>query len=100
MIDRRTADLIAIGQLTFAMIFRDIYYQFESVIAEHIRSSVEHLPRVGGDTVPITVSIGLSTWTKNSRTTLEELLLNADQALYEAKHTGRNRVVDAGALKP
>lgn len=33
---RRTADLIAIGQLTFAMIFRDIYYQFESVIAEHI----------------------------------------------------------------
>ena len=36
MIDRRTADLIAIGQLTFAMIFRDIYYQFESVIAEHI----------------------------------------------------------------
>jgi len=49
MIDRRTADLIAIGQLTFAMIFRDIYYQFESVIAEHIhdvqiirRAAIDH----------------------------------------------------------
>ena len=35
-VDGGTTDLIAIGQLTFAMIFRDIYYQFESVIAEHI----------------------------------------------------------------
>ena len=32
---RRTANLIAIGH-SFALIFRDIYYQFESVIAEHI----------------------------------------------------------------
>ncbi|NVZ37484.1 GGDEF domain-containing protein [Pseudomonas sp. 21615526] len=98
---RRPADLAArYGGEEFAVVLPHTDSQGARVIAEHIRSSVEHLPRVGGDTVPITVSIGLSTWTKNSRTTLEELLLNADQALYEAKHTGRNRVVDAGALKP
>ncbi|NWC99554.1 diguanylate cyclase, partial [Pseudomonas sp. P7779] len=98
---RRPADLAArYGGEEFAVVLPHTDSQGARVIAEHIRSSVEHLPRVSGDTVPITVSIGLSTWTKNSRTTLEELLLNADQALYEAKHTGRNRVVDAGALKP
>ncbi|WP_219272347.1 diguanylate cyclase [Pseudomonas sp. Xaverov 83] len=98
---RRPADLAArYGGEEFAVVLPHTDSQGALVIAEHIRSSVEHLPRVGGDTVPITVSIGLSTWTKNSRTTLEELLLNADQALYEAKHTGRNRVVDACALKP
>lgn len=95
---RRPADLAArYGGEEFAVVLPHTDSQGARVIAEHIRSSVEHLPRVSGDTVPITVSIGLSTWTKNSRTTLEELLLNADQALYEAKHTGRNRVVDAGA---
>ncbi|MGQ7861254.1 diguanylate cyclase [Pseudomonas sp. 32A] len=98
---RRPADLAArYGGEEFAVVLPHTDSQGARVIAEHMRSSVEHLPRVGGDTVPITVSIGLSTWTKNSRTTLEELLLNADQALYEAKHTGRNRVVDASVLKP
>ncbi|NWC91909.1 MULTISPECIES: diguanylate cyclase [unclassified Pseudomonas] len=96
---RRPADLAArYGGEEFAVVLPHTDSQGALLIAEHIRSSVEHLPRVGEDTMPITVSIGLSTWTKKSRATLEALLLSADQALYEAKHSGRNRIVDAATL--
>ncbi|MCR4540799.1 sensor domain-containing diguanylate cyclase [Pseudomonas sp. 18.1.10] len=96
---RRPADLAArYGGEEFAVVLPHTDAKGAEVIAEHIRSSIEHLPRVAGDARPITVSIGLSTWDKRSRLSLEALLLSADQALYEAKHTGRNRIVDAAAL--
>ncbi|WP_455883560.1 sensor domain-containing diguanylate cyclase [Pseudomonas putida] len=96
---RRPADLAArYGGEEFAVVLPHTDAKGAWVIAEHIRSSIEHLPRVEGDERPITVSIGLSSWDKRSRMSLEALLLSADQALYEAKHTGRNRIVDAAAL--
>jgi diguanylate cyclase (GGDEF)-like protein len=96
---RRPADLAArYGGEEFAVVLPHTDAKGAWVIAEHIRSSVEHLPRVAGSERPITVSIGMSTWDKRSRASLEALLLSADQALYEAKHSGRNRVVDATAL--
>jgi diguanylate cyclase (GGDEF)-like protein len=39
----------------------------------------------------ITVSIGVATY-PNDGTTLKQLLINADKALYRAKDAGRNRV--------
>ena len=97
---RRPADLAArYGGEEFAVVLPHTDARGAEVIAEHIRSSIEHLPRVAGDERSITVSIGLSTWDKRSRVSLEALLLSADQALYEAKHTGRNRIVDASALQ-
>lgn len=96
---RRPADLAArYGGEEFAVVLPHTDAKGAWVIAEHIRSSVEHLPRVAGSERPITVSIGMSTWDKRSRISLEALLLSADQALYEAKHTGRNRIVDATSL--
>ncbi|NWA40636.1 GGDEF domain-containing protein [Pseudomonas reactans] len=96
---RRPADLAArYGGEEFAVVLPVTDAQGAWVIAEHIRSGIEHLPRVGGDEQPITVSIGMSTWDKRSRQSLEALLLSADQALYEAKHTGRNRIVEASVL--
>ncbi|PRA28803.1 diguanylate cyclase [Pseudomonas poae] len=93
---RRPADLAArYGGEEFAVVLPHTDAKGALVIAEHIRSAVEHLPRVAGDERPITVSIGMSTWDKRSRMSLEALLLSADQALYEAKHTGRNRIVEA-----
>ncbi len=95
---RRPADLAArYGGEEFAVVLPHTDAKGAWLIAEHIRSSVEHLPRVAGADGPITVSIGMSTWQKRSRMALEDLLLNADQALYEAKHTGRNRIVEAAA---
>jgi diguanylate cyclase (GGDEF)-like protein len=96
---RRPADLAArYGGEEFAVVLPHTDAKGAWVIAEHIRSSIEHLPRVAGDERPITVSIGLSSWDKRSRMSLEALLLSADRALYEAKHTGRNRIVDAATL--
>ena len=95
---RRPADLAArYGGEEFAVVLPDTGAKGAWVIAEHIRNSIEHLPRVAGAERPITVSIGMSTWDKRSRQPLEALLLSADQALYEAKHSGRNRVVEAAA---
>lgn len=96
---RRPADLAArYGGEEFAVILPHTDSAGALLIAEHIRSSVEHLPRVDRDAMPITVSIGLSTWDKRSRISLEELLLSADRALYEAKHSGRNQIIDAKLL--
>lgn len=96
---RRPADLAArYGGEEFAVVLPVTDVKGAWVIAEHIRSGIEHLPRVAGDEQPITVSIGMSTWDKHSRLSLEALLLGADQALYEAKHRGRNRIVDAATL--
>ena len=93
---RRPADLAArYGGEEFAVVLPHTDAKGAWVIAEHIRSSIEHLPRVAGDAQPITASIGMSTWDKRSRLSLEALLLSADQALYEAKHSGRNRIVEA-----
>jgi diguanylate cyclase (GGDEF)-like protein len=91
---RRPADLAArYGGEEFAVILPDTDSDGASTIAEHIRSAVEHLPPADGDALSVTVSIGLSTRDKRSRGSLEELMLNADRALYDAKHSGRNRTV-------
>ncbi|MGY2326601.1 sensor domain-containing diguanylate cyclase [Pseudomonas sp. SDT2931_S440] len=95
---RRPADLAArYGGEEFAVILPDTDSEGASTIAEHIRSAVEHLPPADGDALSVTVSVGLSTWDKRSRGSLEELLLSADRALYDAKHSGRNRIVHSQA---
>lgn len=61
-------------------------------VAERLRQVIELTPcdsRMGP--VRVTVSIGLCFHGESS--TLEEDLAHADTCLYEAKHTGRNRVV-------
>ncbi|QKG68485.1 sensor domain-containing diguanylate cyclase [Pseudomonas sp. B14-6] len=65
-----------------------------SVIAERLRSSIEASSVDAGDEeVKITVSIGCAS-TSQSRSTLKQLLVSADSALYQAKSRGRNCIVD------
>jgi diguanylate cyclase (GGDEF)-like protein len=52
------------------------------------------LERVELSTNPkVTVSCGVSHWNKNREDSVKQLFLRADQALYIAKSTGKNRVV-------
>jgi diguanylate cyclase (GGDEF)-like protein len=61
-------------------------------VAERLRAEVEKTPIiVSGRELHITVSIGVSMKDEHTMA-LETLIARADQALYIAKHKGRNRV--------
>ena len=67
--------------------------------AERLRRSVCASPFVVpglAQALDVTVSIGVAC-TGDSEETAETLLKRADEALYEAKRTGRNRVIGKGA---
>jgi two-component system, cell cycle response regulator len=66
-------------------------------LAERFRESVSSLAiRVGNRTIGVTCSIGAAEWEPGD--TIDTLLRRADAALYEAKRTGRNRVVAADSF--
>ena len=50
------------------------------------------------DGSPVTVSVGITTW--RDRDTVDGMLLRVDQAMYQAKREGRNRVRVAGTAAP
>jgi len=59
---------------------------------EKLRLKIEESPfHFRGERVQITVSIGLSEFVKGD--TLDQVFERADQAVYEAKNAGRNRIV-------
>ena len=63
--------------------------------AEHLRRLVEEMPvQYGGNSISVTASFGVASREQlEPNQTLDHLIFLADQALYEAKKTGRNRVV-------
>lgn len=61
-------------------------------VAERLRSSIASSPiRIFDKNISVTVSIGVAAQDENT-TDLETLIARADQAMYIAKHKGRNRV--------
>ena len=65
-------------------------------IAERIRAAMNAAPvRVGGVSVPVTVSVGVASWPEVEATTPTNLIRLADAALYRAKQSGRDRVAVA-----
>lgn len=64
-------------------------------VAERIRKNIEmkQIEHQGSELAKIvTVSVGVATMVPSSHLDLSILINNADQALYKAKHQGRNRV--------
>ncbi|MEM6648956.1 MAG: PleD family two-component system response regulator [Pseudomonadota bacterium] len=88
------------GGEEFVFVMPDTDNQSAQIIAERVRTKIAETPMsIGsGQTVPITVSIGVaSVDIENKEDTPQMLLKRADNALYEAKETGRNRVVAEAA---
>ncbi|MFH8132916.1 sensor domain-containing diguanylate cyclase [Pantoea osteomyelitidis] len=82
------------GGEEFLMLLPDTSREEAQAIAERIRQNVADvtIPVVG----QVTISIGVAAW-QGDGLPLEQSLKQADAALYQAKHAGRNCVVMAGA---
>ena len=88
----RTNDLFARwGGEEFVLLCRDTKIEQASLIAEKIRELIASF--TFKENMLVTASFGVATL--NANETLEQLFNNADKALYDAKHHGRNRVVVA-----
>lgn len=85
------------GGEEFAFVFPESTVDEAARLAERFRENcAEHDIRLtDGRLVRVTLSMGLADASSGS---LEAALKLADEALYEAKHQGRNRVVVAGGL--
>ncbi|MBT5933731.1 response regulator [Sulfurimonas sp.] len=88
----RSSDLIArFGGEEFCILLDDISEEKALNKFEDIRAAFEsNILSVSGATISYTVSIGLY---YGNACSLEDMLTLSDKALYEAKETGRNKVI-------
>ncbi len=93
----RPSDLAArYGGEEFSVVLAHCNIDGANVIAEQIRQEIESLQIKHADSQVgvVTVSIGAAAITPSSQSSADELIRCADQALYKAKETGRNRVAE------
>ncbi len=85
------------GGEEFAVLLPDTKEAMAMIVAERIRSAIMNLKiahKANGDCPVLTVSIGITTHQPPHEThvTMDEMLSDADRALYKAKLLGRNQV--------
>jgi diguanylate cyclase (GGDEF)-like protein len=86
------------GGEEFVVLLYDAKKEDAMKVAERIRSMVEGEYFLGEENLPsrkLTVSIGIAAFPEDSETK-DMLLKKADDAMYEAKLRGKNRIVCAG----
>lgn len=88
----RSRDFIArFGGEEFVLLIPQTAMAAGCQLAESLRAAIEACPfHFKGERVTITLSIGISAFRSGERS--EVVLKRADEALYRAKHLGRNRV--------
>lgn len=91
---RKTDVFGRLGGEEFVVLMPNTTLGTAAVVAERLRRAVQSM-KVSGDSgveVSVTVSIGMAPF-KFENDSLDELLIRADAALYQAKFQGRNRVL-------
>lgn len=96
----RNRDLAArFGGEEFVILLPDADLKQARLCAERIRSEVERTSFDVGTDVPLHVTLSLGvTQIDTARDSIQSALSRADEALYQAKHSGRNRVCFAEPL--
>jgi two-component system chemotaxis family response regulator WspR len=100
---RRAADLAArYGGEEFAVVLPSTDLEAARLVGEKIRAAILALGIAHelDATGQVTVSIGVSALVPDRDTTASELIKQADAALYQAKQSGRNKVVTASPAGP
>ena len=90
----RESDILGrIGGEEFGIVLPETTLQDAFTIAERLRKTVENtVIETTNDSFSLTISIGVATM-KDGSSTVEAVIKDADDALYEAKDEGRNKVV-------
>jgi diguanylate cyclase (GGDEF)-like protein len=82
------------GGEEFAVVLPEADLPIAMNVAERIRTRIEQHPfQYEGSAFSITVSLGVAATTGRASVTTDELISQADAHLYQAKRSGRNRVV-------
>jgi diguanylate cyclase (GGDEF)-like protein len=91
----RRSDLFArYGGEEFALVLPETLHAGAMEMAEHVRQRVEAHPfEYSGNRVAVTVSLGVAAVHGGDIPSVEEFVRRADDNLYQAKNSGRNRVV-------
>jgi diguanylate cyclase (GGDEF)-like protein len=99
--EKRDSDVLArVGGEEFAVILPETTESAALQFAERLRNQIrDSKPTIYGEKMGVTVSIGVAE--ASIRTSgVESLMRQADQALYEAKQQGRDRVVVSRVHNP
>ena len=84
------------GGEAFLIVIPDSQPEGIAVIAERIRASIAASSiETASESIQVTVSLGTTAQFVDRMTSPEDLILQADRALYRAKNEGRNRVESA-----
>ena len=97
----RESDLaMGYGGEEFLIAFYDADGELSFPALERIRSLVENHEFVfEGKRIDVTVSIGVAVFSPEEKVSIEEVVERADRSLYDAKRSGKNRVVEFGKVK-
>ncbi|NOY70575.1 MAG: GGDEF domain-containing protein [Deltaproteobacteria bacterium] len=84
-----------LGGEEFALLLVNTDSDGAGYFAEKIRNSIENtITSYQGKNIQYTVSIGVSVFDQNNRVPLDKLITQADTALYSAKNSGKNCVIN------
>jgi diguanylate cyclase (GGDEF)-like protein len=100
---RRPADFVARwGGEEFTVLLPNTVAGGAMEVAETIRAAVENtvILCADGTETKVTISIGVFTQIPEQSCTIDTFITNADEALYTAKRTGRNKVVHFSQCEP
>jgi len=99
---RRPADLVArLGGDEFAVLLPETAGEAAAQLLDEVRTQASLLATPLADGTPMTISVGVASCVPSADDSSAELIRHADEALYRAKRSGRNRVAlsESGALQ-
>ncbi len=97
----RNSDIVARhGGEEFGILLTETPVADSLGVVERCRKMIESLPlNYEGRNIKVTMSFGISFFPPDSPLSQEEWMKQADRALYEAKHHGRNRICVYGSAE-